>query len=367
MENNENMNSHLKIDIFDLPKRVRTLSENSVNLKSGELLHPGVIDLLSKILSLPPEVFQLYPVTSKIVDIIAQNWNIPQKMITLSAGSDPIISIIIDALGSTKGRIILQSPNYFGWHDYSKLRKLEVIPIQFGYPKKHSYCIKNFLKKINSTQPSLVVISNPNNPTGFFFNKKEMDILAKECFENDHLLVIDECFIGFANTNYYKITNLYENVILVRSFSKFFGLAGARIAMTIASEKITDYLARWRPDAAVSGAVLKILEGMLNNKNKINDIVDDIVNSREKFIKIMKKKVPEWDALPSSANFVIFYLNKQGDPQVIEDQLKIAGYCIKNVSDLPGLNSCIRIGIAHWPIMEKLIEKICEILKKDVK
>jgi len=329
-----------------------------VNLRSCELLHPKITAILANHVTTDTNHFQLYPFPQTTINYIADYLHIPRERLTLSAGSDPIISIIIEALGTISGRMILQTPNYFGWQDYAKLRGLTTTPYFFGQPSQHTFCLSALLQLINTQAPSLVVISNPNSPTGYTFKPDEILCLVNACEERGHLLIIDECFAAFANINHYEIIGLQEHVVIIRSYSKVLGLAGTRIALTIASKKITEYLARWRPDAAVSGSALHMLASLINKEAELREIYNDIANTREKFVAGVKKINPAWIALPSEANFINFYLPKNEDPAFITAYLQQYGYVIRNVSALPGLESCLRFGIAHWDIMQDLLNTL---------
>jgi histidinol-phosphate/aromatic aminotransferase/cobyric acid decarboxylase-like protein len=214
----------LREAVFALERHTRERSHYAINLQSCELLHPRVIDIFTSLSTINPANIQLYPYPDETREYIAQQWKMSARTLTLSAGSDSIISIIVEALGSITGKVILQVPNYFGWHNYATLRGLSVIAVSFGKPKRHTFCLNVFLENLRASSPSLVVISNPNNPTGFVFSPQEVLILADECEAYGHLLIIDECFASFANINHYKIIGSRENVIFVRSFSKCFGL-----------------------------------------------------------------------------------------------------------------------------------------------
>jgi histidinol-phosphate/aromatic aminotransferase/cobyric acid decarboxylase-like protein len=347
--------------ILTLERHIRQRSKNALNLRSCELIHPGLADIFASVGPIDPSNIQFYPYPEETIERIAQKWQIPADTMTLSAGSDPIIAIIIDALGITTRRMILQVPNYFGWQNYPTLRGITVTTVPFGQPKQHTFCLDTLIDNIRSNPPSIVAISNPNNPTGFVFSPEEIIILADECGNHGHLLIIDECFAGFANLNHYKIIGPREHVIFVRSFSKYFGLAGVRIALTIASSKITQYLSRWRPEAAVSAPALQMLEALINREAELHNLCKDIIFSREKFIVAMKEIQPDWYPLPSGANYVTFFLSNGDSPALVTEYLYQKGYHIRDVSTLPGLKACIRFGIAHWDIMQNVIEALEDI------
>jgi histidinol-phosphate aminotransferase len=172
------------------------------------------------------------------------------------------------------------------------------------------------------------------------------------------LLIIDECFADFANLNHYEMLGIQEHLIYVKSYSKCFGVAGARIAVTLASERITNYLSRWRPESAISGYALQLLEFLVSQREELSAICTNIAQSREKFVEAMQEIQPSWQALPSGGNYVNFFLPASYNTQTVINKVKQLGYDIRDVSNLSGLESCVRFGIAHWDIMKRLSESL---------
>lgn len=348
-------NYPLREEVFELEAHVRK-KFSGLNLKSCELIHKDMSSLLANLNLEMVQAIQFYPYPEEVMMRIADVLKIPVKTMTLSAGSDIMLLTLLESLGTTTGRMILQSPNYFGWHNYAKLQKLKVTEVLFGAQKRHSFCIEQFLTEISAAEPSLVVLSNPNNPTGFAFGANELTLLADACGNHGHILIIDECFSEFNNLNHYEILGPQEHIIFVKSFSKTLGLAGARIALTIASEKITRYLLPWRPESTLSGLSLQLLEALLQHRLEIARICHEITLSREKFVTLMQEIKPKWQSLASSANFVNFFLPNEIKPNEVVKYTGRLGYRIRDVSDLPGLENCVRFGIAEWELMQTLAQ-----------
>lgn len=347
----------LREEVFDIDNHVRHKCPSVINLSSCELNHPKLDELFATLERFSDNTVRTYPFPTEIKNFIQNHWQIPEETITLSAGSDPMISILVEALGTNTGRIILQSPNYFGWHDYALLRKLKIISVPFGSPKRHQFSCNALIEAIRCNAPSLVVISNPNNLTGSLLSEKQVSTLADECEAHNHLLIIDECFTGFTEIDHYKTIGPKDHVIYVRSFSKCLGLAGARLSLTIASPKITQYISRWRPEAAVSGLALEIFFQIIERESLIRNICREINLVRDEFVAAVKEVKPSWQALPANANYVTFFVD-QDNAATIKNELQNQGFLIKDLSLQHGLSNCIRIGIAHSAIMTKVIAAI---------
>lgn len=339
-------------------KTVKVPPPTLINLMSAEFIHPNITTLLSELSFTDPHAIQYYPHVDTLAQRVLKLMNIPLERATFSAGSDLIISILIEALGTLTGKIILQSPNYPAWRNYAVLRKMDITLVTFGQSKPHTHCLSDFIQHMESSEPSLVVISNPNSPTGFSFSSEEILTLAAICSKYGHLLLIDACFQGFSSLEYDNDILFNEHIILIQSFSKSFGIAGARIALTTASEKITQYLSLWRPDFTVSGHAFQILEHLMHFRYRVTQTCQDIVLVREKFILDIKKIKPLWKALPSTANFVVFYLGEHENPTCVTEHLAKHGFRIADLSFAPGLKNCIRITIAHQALMDDVLNAL---------
>lgn len=323
--------------------------ENTLDLKRCELIHPYLEEILTSLNFDNVKKINIYPNIESAKEIVAQQLHLSPKNLIFSAGSDCMASYIVQALTKITKRIILQYPNYFGWENYATLNDVDI---------KKIYYTENIINHLDQP-PSLVIISNPNNPTGLTLSKHEILHLSKKCQEQGHILIIDECFSAFAGLDHYDILGINEHTIFVRSYSKCYGLAGVRIAITIASQSIVDYLSRWRPDSGISREALNLIAQVHKHKSKFNEIYQDISDSREKFIQSIKILKPEWHALPTKANFVAFNLGTE-NAYDFANLLRKKNILIKAFSPLATDSNYIRIGIVHEMLMRYVVRSIEE-------
>ena len=332
-------------------------SPELINLRSAEFIHPEISNILNEISFANTDDIQYYPYLDGVLHSLSQQLGTDPARMTLSAGSDLMILILMEAIGTITGKIILQSPSYSSWRNYAILRKMDVTVVQFGQYQRHSFCLSGFIHIMKTSSPSLVAITNPHSPTGFCFSQDDILKLSACSEKYGHLLLIDACFSGFANIDHLDMIGSHDHVILIQSFSKSLGIAGARISLTIASEKITQHLSQWRPELSVSGQSVRILEHMLHCKRRVEQVYKEVALVRERFILELGRIKPHWKPLPSVANFVVFFLEKDC-PVLFARYILNHGFRIGDLSQIMGLDGCIRITIAHWLIMADLLEII---------
>ena len=254
--------------------------------------------------------------------------------------------------------MILQVPNYTGWIRRAQLAGMTVRPVEFGSDRAFEFSIGQFARAMASSTGAMVVLSNPNNPTGFYFSQAEIGELADLAKKRDHLLIIDACYSAFVTELSAAPALCADNVVTLTSFSKSFGLAGARIASIVASSGLADYLARWQPENPVSGVALQLLERLLPRKAEFLGIAADITATRERFTLDMGGWAPEWRPLPSHGNFTTFLTASAEQADGCVAGLATAGIRVKTTNEHPGLRGGIKFTIGADPVMDHVMATI---------
>ncbi len=342
-------------------------SRSFLNLKSNELIHPDLKPLLQEALSsvLCTEDVSTYPYFHDTLLLLSDYHSVDIDSILISAGSDDAIKNILDAFSPTPGGVILQDPNYDNYEEYARLKGMTVQKIGFGSSVSNTFELADFEYVLRRSLPAILVLSNPNSPTGFCFSREEILFLASSCEKYGHLFLLDECYQSFSDVNHNGLAQECSSVIILHSFSKAFGLAGARIASIIASKNIASYLSQWQCDSPVSGLALSLLRYMLDNQSKLRHIHKQIKESRNVFYKQVKESIPDFETLRSEGNFVNVKTGSGAEAQSITDLFLKNNIRIRNTSSLTGLSSCIRMTIADRHTMKPVIELLRRMKAKE--
>ena len=157
---------------------------------------------------------------------------IDKKNLAIGNGSDQIIDLILSSFGKEK-RVTTFTPTFSYFIDRCQLYSMEIDKIPLL--RDNSIDKKKFIQSAKKSE--IVYICSPNNPTGNQFNKK----LLLDIFEelDDKLIILDEAYIDFADYSFVSETINSQNIIILRTFSKAFGLAGARLGYCIANENFS--------------------------------------------------------------------------------------------------------------------------------
>lgn len=241
----------------------------------------------------------------ELITLIAKKNNVSDNNITLGAGSTEILDLVLQYTSSKKGNFIMAETTFDYWTaPYEKLG-LKKITIPLTKDKKHD--LPAMLKAIDS-ETKMIYICNPNNPTGTICNREELVSFINEASKKA-IVFVDEAYIDF--TKEQSLTNLVtenKNVIITKTFSKMYGLAGARIGYAVAHSATIDEINNFKssPNMSVSVVSATAAIASLNDENFIRQVYTS--NEEVKKYTIEQLTKLNLDCIPSYSNFVYFSL-----------------------------------------------------------
>jgi histidinol-phosphate aminotransferase len=291
--------------------------------------------------------------TKHLTSLLSSYNNIEPCNLLVSAGSDDSIEYIINKYITKKTSVFIFTPSY----NYAevcmkrKTKKIFNIPLDFNNNSENITDALLFYKE--KMTDSVVYIVNPNNPIGTIVSKEHIEI-ALNAFPNT-LFIIDEAYIEFCiNLTCSELIKKYNNIIITRTFSKAYGLAGLRLGYLMASQKTTDnvkilYNEKNTTDLAKSAGI-----AVLENIDYYNNIIQNVIEYREDFQKFLDSLGIYY--VPSHGNFVSFYIGDNSEKFLHE--LEKSDIYIRNRGHLTDMDGFVRITIGNKINMEIVKEKI---------
>ena len=318
---------------------------------------PKVIKEYNKI----SKSFKLYPDSEGTVlrKKLAKKFKLDSSRIILGSGSDQIFEFICKAYLNKNNEVIVSNYSFIIYRIYSKMNGAKVV-----YAKENNFfaSTKNILSKVTK-KTKIVFLANPNNPTGTYIDKKDLKDLRKK-LRSDILLVVDDAYFEYVKEkNYSSGLNLFsksKNVIVTRTFSKIYGLAGLRIGWGYSSKKIIESLNQVKPPFNVNMPALHAATAAIFDKNWLKKEIDHISNWR----KIMFKKFEEMKISTNegSANFLLINFNKvKTNSTKVFKELAKSGIILRKM-DTYGINNSLRVTIGKPDENKKFIFKLRKIL-----
>ena len=178
--------------------------------------------------------------------ILSKKFKLDVNRIILGSGSDQIFELVCKAFIEKGDEVIVPKYSFIIYRIYSKMNGARII-----YSKEDNFKIsaKDILKKVTK-KTKIVFLANPNNPTGTYIDKKQLITLRKKLRSNI-LLVIDDAYYEYVKSKDYSsgldLFSNFKNVVITRTFSKIYGLAGLRVGWGYASKDIINALSRIKP------------------------------------------------------------------------------------------------------------------------
>ena len=273
------------------------------------------------------------------------------EQIYLSNGSDEFISQIV--MGSCEPGIdhIVLVPPTFGMY--------KVAAATFGVGVKEIPLTSEFqldvpsiLTAINE-ESKLLFIPNPNNPTGNSFNSNDIKTLI-ENFKG--LVVIDEAYVEFAkNSSILPLLNNYPNLIVCQTFSKAQGMAGTRLGMAFAHNKLISFLNRIKAPYNINSLTLNAVLRKLKEQDEVKEQVANLLKERALLEAALKKVQWVEKCFPSDANFLLIRVDNSIHRY---KQLIDAGIVVRNSSKSLGCENTLRISVGTPKENNILIEAL---------
>ncbi|GGM48714.1 hypothetical protein GCM10012275_19560 [Longimycelium tulufanense] len=337
-----------------------------LNLKSCELRHPAADRLVAEASrGLTVEAVRSYPVQQELVAALAEREGLDPASVLVTAGSDTAVSLLIDAFGVPAGRLVLPEPTYEAWRHYARLRGLPVMSCQHLVRSPWRIDTGALRTALRTAPPSLVAVTNPASPSGLTLSTEDVAALAVLADQHGHLLVVDECYGAFADINHVPLLARFPRLVVLRSYSKAFAVAGSRIAALYARPPVVDYLSRFRPDSTVSGCAVQLLLRLVTREAEFAAIWRDVRGIRQRFVTAVQHAHPTWRSLDPGANFATFDTGIPGLPARLADAVYRRGYRIRSLDALHGLEGCVRIALADASTMDRVADLLAQVADDD--
>jgi len=288
-----------------------------------------------------------------LIKSISKFSKIPNSMIGIGNGSDQILDLILSNFASKKTKVLTSNPTFGFFEERCKLYSIPLIAIPFSDDMKLD--IDEFTKQ--SKNADILYLDSPNNPTGFQFPKNELQKLVKS-FKG--LVIIDEAYGEFGDYTLSSMVKTQENLIVVQTLSKSFGLAGLRLGYFIANKKFTEvFMSVLQYPYPLSTITIESGISALEKLNLMQNAVENIKTERKRIIENLRK-YDAFDVFDSKANFVLF--DAHGSYKRIYSALAEQGISIRKLGKIGNHDGCLRVSIGTKEMNSKFLLAIRDLL-----
>jgi len=273
---------------------------------------------------------------AEIREAFARAVGVAASMVAVANGSNEAILALVEAF-ATGRPVVLTAPGY------SLSRPLAVI----GGAEAHAVVLRPdfgldvpaMLRAIDACRAAIVFLASPNNPTGNAFARADVEAILDAA---PGVVVVDEAYVQFGRGSLLPDLARYPQLVVLRTFSKAFALAGARIGWIVGGEAVIDAVSRTLPpyNLNVFGQESALLA--LDRPDQVSERVRLIVEERERLRSAMTR-VDGVTAYPSETNFILFRTALAAE--VLFARLLDRGVLVRDVSTQPLLERCLRVTV----------------------
>lgn len=301
----------------------------------------------------------LYPDQScyELTKLLAEKLDVSPDNIVIGNGSDEVMMLIALAYISAGDEVIMSLNTFSTYETVSRLMEAVLVKVNLN---NYTYDLKAFAKSFDP-KTKIIWICNPNNPTGTMNTQKEIDALIASA-PQDSIIVIDEAYGDYVESNEYPDSLAYvrskKNVIVLRTFSKIYGLAGLRVGYGIAKPEIIKYLRLVRLPFSVNRMAQTAAMASISDNHHVE--LSRRNNSEGKKYLYAELNKLGLAYVKTEANFVFINLNTDADTVFME--LMRRGVIVRPLSSF-GFPGSIRVTIGSPEQNQRFIKAMAEVLR----
>ena len=276
---------------------------------------------------------------------------VPLEQVLVGNGSTEIIHLLARvylADRASGGTALLLTPTYGEYEGACRLAEAKVLNLDANLSSDFCWDIKAASSIIRTEKPELVFVCNPNNPTGVYLDRQEIETLADAASDANSLLVVDEAYLSFVAEPWDSLALLDRtNVVLLRSMTKDYAQTALRLGYALASEDVVSQLRAYQPDWSVNGLAQKAGISALEDTGYLPKAREAVLQAKQ----YLSAQFGELglEVPPSAANFLLV---KVGDAPKWRSLLLAKGMVVRDCTSF-GMPAYIRVGIrtmadCHW-------------------
>lgn len=274
--------------------------------------------------------FPRYPNANsvRLSEIVSSFWGLTKDNIIIGNGSDELIDYLIKAFSEKGRRVITTAPSFAMYKIYSIINSSNFVQIPLGQGN-FSLNEDKILEEAKKEDSSVVFIAYPNAPTGNYFAE---DKITKIIEESGCLVVVDEAYFEFGEKTFVPLISQYDNLVILRTFSKAYSLAGLRVGYLLSNPEIINEIRKVKSPFNVNIFSQLAAQIVFENKEILKDSTKKIVEERERLTNRINELTP-FKTHPSRTNFVLAEVGSKEITNLVYNNLLEQGILVQIVSD----------------------------------
>ena len=277
---------------------------------------------------------------------LAQHHRVEAAQLLATHGSDMALAYLTQCYVTVGDKVMIVAPGYDNFRAVAEQRG--AITTHFMHEGEGDFPLNKFLTSIREETPRLIYLTNPNNPIGYCLSPENITKICAAAAEVSALVIVDEAYAEFAEHDAVPLIGQLSNLILVRTFSKAFGLAGLRVGYLLADASVIDTIKRVANPKHLTTFAQVAAETALEDWPRIRAHVDAVKVERRRFIEFLREHGVK--CFDSYGNFVLF---QTPDAVELARWLETQGILVRDRSG--HLSQSVRVTIGGRESTDRLI------------
>ena len=295
---------------------------------------PAVLEALA---TLEPADICRYPDETPLQQALADRLDVPVDRVRITAAGDEAIRMVIEGLTATGDTVMIPTPEFpiFRWCAETRRRQVAAVPLDENY----LYDLPAIISA--GRNAALVVLMSPHNPAGTTLSQDELGEILTVL--GDTPVLLDEAYGEFTGMSFSNMTNDFANLLVLKTFSKAYGLAGLRLGALIGQPRLLEQASEAQMPYAVGTPAIRAGLAALKDPSFVRMVRDEVTRNRERLREALAgMDIP---SLPSGGNFVSAWFGP--DASRICRRLSDAGVLVRNVGNEHRMPGWLRFTIGN--------------------
>lgn len=341
------------VRIFDQNERKDYLRLD-LNENPGGLPQEFISETLKAV---TPQFVAQYPETLHFTEVVAEHIGTDISHLCITNGSAEAIRYVIQAFTSVDGRIVGVVPSYFMFQVYSEMYGRNFVKVP--YNEDLSISVENILAKLTD-ETQMLILLNPNNPMGNVYTDEEFETLFKVCQEKEITLLVDEAYHYFYPKTFINYALNNKRVLVTRTFSKLFSMAGCRLGYVCGHPEDIKYVQKYCTPHNTNAFAMLFAEKILTTPGMLDSLVEKFNGGRGYLVEELDKN--GYRHKGEAGNF-IFIEPKTNAARIVDRMKAEKKILIKTYPNVGEFGNCLRVSIGEKQYMEKFVSALLELDK----
>ncbi len=290
----------------------------------------------------------------KLKEALGRYVHVQPEQIVIGTGSDQLIDLVSRIFLQRGDEALSVTPTFSIYERCVRIlgARYVTVPLRDDFSLDVDRVLTSVTPKMR-----LLFLCSPNNPTA---NQFDLDGVQRLLEGFEGVVAIDEAYVEFAGRSVVDLLEKFENLVVFRTFSKAFGLAGLRLGYAVTNERLASVMdERFQMPYSVCLIAIKMALKLLGKIEIIKGAIKELEDERSRFIEMLKG-IEGVRAYDSQTNFILFQVEKDSD--VVYEELFNRGIIVRNLGRVLNLENCLRVTVAPPSMTDRFVNALKEAL-----